>query len=320
MLSEHIADWLLADPEPALRWRTLRELLSRPVDDPDVQQTRAALAYSPAAQALFASMHPDGYWRVKHYRTKAWVGAGVRYADFSTTHFVLSYLAELGLDRSEPRVALAAERYLDLQLADGDWADADWKGRHYSCLLGQNLRTFCRLGYGADPRVQRTVDLLLSTNRPDGGYLCDMHEGKYVHKAVKSCIRGSVKVLLAFSEMPETWTQPRVRTLVGYFMNRGGIYRSGSRALVNRDMAQLAFPTTWRASLWEVLYALGRMGYGADERLSDAWAELEKHALPDGSYRLDWTPAKPWAAGVRDERNTWVTLYALLARQYAGRL
>jgi hypothetical protein len=370
MPTQAMIDWLLVSPEPALRWRTLMELLDYPVDDPKVVKARADIPTSPTVRALLASMHPDGYWQVKHYGTKEWIGAGVRYADFSTTHFVLSYLAELGFggtsvvgsgngglqltelgfERShlaelglggspsadfrsgvshkiEPRfgdptarVALAAERYLALQLPDGDWADADWPHRHFSCLLGQNLRTFVRLGYRDDPRVQRTLDLLLATERPDGGYLCDMHEGKYATRPVKSCIRGSIKVLLALAELPETWNHPRVQALVGYFLKRGGIYRSGSRTLVNRDMAQLTFPSTWRASLWEVLYALSRMGYGADERLVDAWAELEKHALPDGSYRLDWTPAKPWAAGVRGERNCWVTLYALLAKKYAGRL
>ncbi|MHB1354458.1 MAG: prenyltransferase/squalene oxidase repeat-containing protein [Anaerolineae bacterium] len=320
MKTQQLIEWLLASPEPALRARVLRELLDRPADDPELLQSRAAIPDSPTAQALLAAMHPDGYWRVKHYRNKEWIGAGVRYADFSTTHFVLSYLAELGFGAHIDQVARAAERYLDLQQSDGDWADVDWPHRHYSCLLGQNLRTFVRLGYRDDPRVQRAIDLLLATERPDDGYLCDMHEGKYATRAVKSCIRGSVKVLLALAELTETWDYPRVQALVGYFLKRGGIYRSGSRTLVNRDMADATFPTTWRASIWEVLYALSRMGYGADERLDDAWAELDTHALPDGSYRLDWTPGKPWAAGVRGERNAWVTLYALLAKKHAGRL
>ena len=330
MVSQQVLDWLPADPEPALRWRTLTELLGRPGDDPEVLQARAEITHSPTAQGLLAAMHPDGYWRVKHYRKKEWIGAGVRYADYATTHFVLSYLAELGLGVSEkaelgfggPReqVALAAERYLNLQLPDGDWADAGQAKRRMSCLLGQNLRTFCRLGYRDDPRVQRTLSLLLAAERPDGGNLCDIHEGKNASKAVKSCIRGSVKVLLALAELPETWGHPRVQALIGYFLDRGGIYRSGSRTLVNRDMAGLSFPTAWRANIWEVLYALSRMGYGADEHLADAWAELDKHALPDGSYHLDWTPAKPWAAGVRGERNAWVTLYVLLAKKHAGRL
>ena len=97
MESQRLVDWLLATPEPALRWRTFTELLDRPADNSEVLQARSAIPDSPTVKALLASMHPDGYWRVKHYRTKEWIGAGVRYADFSTTHFVLSYLAELGL-------------------------------------------------------------------------------------------------------------------------------------------------------------------------------------------------------------------------------
>ncbi|MHB9031506.1 MAG: hypothetical protein ACYC6L_00515 [Anaerolineae bacterium] len=32
------------------------------------------------------------------------------------------------------------------------------------------------------------------------------------------------------------------------------------------------------------------------------------------------TPARPWPAGERGQPNRWVTLYALLAKKYAGRL
>ncbi|MCE5257994.1 MAG: hypothetical protein LLG44_02920 [Chloroflexi bacterium] len=315
-----LVSWLLSSTEPALRWRTRRELLDLPDSDPLVAADRAALPDAPTARALLAGMRPDGTWQVRHYRTKEWIGADVRYADFSTTHFVLSYLAELGLDRSHPAVTLAAERYLALQRDDGDWADAGSHYTHFSCLLGQNLRTFTRLGYRADPHIQRALDLLLATERPDGGYLCDMHEGRYATRAVKSCIRGSVKVLLALAELPETWSHPRASRLVDYFLERGGIYRRGTRTLVNRDMAATYFPTTWRANIWEVLYALSVMGYGADERLADAWMELDKHRAADGAYILDWTPAKPWAAGVRGQPNEWVTLYALLAKKYAGKL
>ena len=53
-----------------------------------------------------------------------------------------------------------------------------------------------RLGYRGDPRVQKAIDLMLSTARPDGGYLCDLHE-KPNRRPPKSCVRGSAKALLA---------------------------------------------------------------------------------------------------------------------------
>ena len=131
--------------------------------------------------------------------------------------------AELGLDRDNPQISKAVERYLSLQENDGDFYG------HFSCLLGYNIRTFLMLGYCKDARVQNSIDLLLSTEREDGGYLCDMHEGKYKTKSVKSCVRGSVKALLAFSNLPEYWDARKQSSISRssyhyYYPSRGNIH------------------------------------------------------------------------------------------------
>jgi hypothetical protein len=302
--------WLLEEDNPSVQFRTLKELLDYQEKTPEVRRARAALLSSPPVQSLLASMHPDGYWLQKNARTKEVVGDGVLYDAFATTHFCLAYLAELGLDRIQPQVEKAAERYLDLQQSDGDWY------RHFSCLLGYNIRTFALLGYRKDRRLRRALELLAGTQRQDGGYLCDLHEGK--RKIVKSCIRGSVKALLAFSEFPNYWEHPRCKELVDYFLRRGGIFQSAHPNIpVNQDMQRLSFPITWRANGWEVLYALSKMGYGRDERLQAAWTELENRADAQKRFPLDWTPAQsPWKVGKRGELNKWITFYVEAARKH----
>jgi hypothetical protein len=304
--------WLLQDDDPSMRWRTLRELLGVEDDAPEVRRAKSAILQSIPVCNLMEKMAPDGYWLQKHPRTKVNIGDGVNYGSFATTHFCLAYLAELGLDRAQPQVDKATERYLNLQKPDGDWLG------HYSCLLGYNIRTFVLLGYRYDERLKRSIELMLHTIRTDGGYLCDFHEGKHKTKQGKSCIRGSVKCLLAFAELPEYWDHPRCKQLVGYFLHRGGIYRSNHPGIfVNQDMERLSFPITWRANLWEVLFALSKMGHGNDERLQDAWNKLESRADEAGRYKLDWTPTEcAWKVGKRDEINKWITFYTLLAEKY----
>jgi hypothetical protein len=307
-----IIHWLLQDDDPSMQWCTRRELLDAGVDLPEVKQAKSAIYQSTAVLGLLEKMHPDGYWLQKNPRTKVNVGDDVLYGSFGTTHFCLAYLAELGLDRSHTQVEKAAERYLSLQKTDGDWLN------HYSCLFGYNIRTYVRLGYRKDARIERSIELLLQTVREDGGYLCDWHGGKYKTRQVKSCIRGAVKCLLAFAELPEYWEHPRCRQLVEYFLNRGGIYRSQNHDIfVNDDMKRHAFPIIWRANIWEILYALSKMGYGNDERLNSAWNELESRADETGRYKLDWTPTEcPWKVGERGEVNKWITFYVLLAEKY----
>lgn len=309
--------WLLEDDDPSLNFRALTELLGADEAD-EIQRLKSAILASRPVRSLLESMHPDGYWLQRNPRTRRFVGDGAEYGSFATTHFCLAYLSELGLDRAQPEVERAADRYLALQDPDGDWG---WdRYRHLSCLLGYNIRTFVRLGYRDDPRLGRALELLLETPREDGGYLCDMHEGKYKTRSVKSCFRGSVKALLAFSELPETWDHPRCQQLVAYFLSRGGIFRSAQPGVpVNDDMGRLSFPITWRANSWEVLYALSKMGYGRDERLQVAWTALGSRAGPTGRFPLDWTPSGcPWKVGKPGEPNKWITFYVELARKYQG--
>jgi hypothetical protein len=305
-------EWLLEDDNPSVQYRASKEVLNLDEDMPEVRQAKSNILQSQPVQTILDNMHPQGYWLQKNPRTQRIIGEGVEYGSFGTTHFCLAYLAELGLDRNQPQVEKAAERYIALQQPDGDW------NKHYSCLLGYNIRTLAHLGYRDDPRLKRSLELLIHTSREDGGYLCDWHEGKYKTRSVKSCIRGSVKALLAFSEFPACWDHPRCRQLVDYFLRRGGIFQSTHPGIpVNQDMLSLSFPITWRANAWEVLYALSKMGYGRDERLQAAWTLLENKADPAGRYPLDWTPTQcPWKVGERGEASKWITFYVEAARKH----
>lgn len=323
-----VIEWLLEPSEPSVRYRTLRELLDIAPSDSEVQAAQWAIAESPPVVQLLAKMHPDGYWLQKNPSSGRLIGDGVEYGSFGTTHFCLAYLAELGLERTHPQVLLAAERYLSLQQPDGDWL------LHFSCLYGYNLRTYIMLGYRNDERVQKTIRLMEGAVRSDGGYLCDMHapaadrlpaavERPAAKRTPKSCIRGSLKALAAFSALgPAYWSHPTCLKLVDYFLSRGGIYqRRQPDQLVNKDVGAAIFPIHWRAGLVEVLYHLSVMGYGNDPRLERAWQLLESKTDESGRYRLDWSPAQnPWNVGKRGAANKWITLYALLAKKAAARL
>ena len=162
-------EWLLETENPSVRFRALDELLGRG-ETAEALEAKRSIPSSAPVLSLLGKMHPDGYWQQKNQQNGRVLGEGTEYGSFGTTHFCLAYCAELGLDKSHPLVAKAAERYLGLQQEDGDWQG------HMSCLYAYNIRTFVKLGYRGDQRVQRAIDLLLETVRPGGGYLCDMHE------------------------------------------------------------------------------------------------------------------------------------------------
>lgn len=312
MISDSIKSWLLEPSDPSVRYRTYVELLGALADEPEVAQARRAIPTSTAVQQILDKMNPEGYWVQRNPRTHATVGDGVEYGSFATTHFCLSYLAHLGMNRQDSKVALAANRYLDLMQPDGDWY------KHFSCLYGYNMQTFIMLGYRKDKRLQRSVKLLLDSVRSDGGYLCDMHEAKTGRRQAKSCMRGSLKALTAFCELgPQYWEHPSCKKLINYFLDREGIFAMKDlQRPVNNDVQMMIFPFHWRAGLVEVLYTLSRMGYGKDPRLDRAWKLLATKADRTGKYILEWTPTQSlWKTGKRGQPNKWLTLYALLAKK-----
>jgi hypothetical protein len=145
-----------------------------------------------------------------------------------------------------------------------------------------------------------------------------MHEAKKGRRQVKSCIRGSLKALTAFCELgPQYWDHPNCKKLIGYFLDRGGIFSlKDPQRPVNDDVQMMIFPFHWRAGLVEVLHTLSRMGYGKDPRLDRAWKLLATKADRTGKYILEWTPTQSlWKVGKRGQPNKWMTLYALLAKK-----
>lgn len=315
MAKQEVISWLLEESNPSVRYRTLVELLDYKENDSEVVDSMKLIPNTKDVKNLFSKMHPDGYWLQKNPRTKQILGDGVAYGSYATTHFILSYLAELGLTKENEIVAKAAERYLSLQAEDGDW----WL--HMSCLIGYNIHTFIKLGYKDDIRVKKALDFLLNQELPDNGYLCDMHIKKYKTKLPKSCIRGSAKALTAFSLVQDLYEHERVKKLLEYFLDRNAIYKSKDlNQFVNKDVIRFTYPITWGTNTYEILLALSRMGFGNDKRLDDAWEFMKSRETENGRYILDYSPGQsPWKVGKKGEENKWITFYVLLAEKYRSR-
>jgi hypothetical protein len=309
-----VLDWLLERDDPSVRYRTLVDLLDSPADDAAVLEGRARIPENAAVRKIFGKMHPDGYWL---NRGK---GDGVAYANSASTHFVLAFLAELGMDRSDARIAKAVERYLSLQPPDRPnlrrWEIPPDYRNHQSCLYAYNLRTFVMLGYRDDPRVQQRTEVLLKDVRSDGGYLCDRPSFTV---RTKSCIRGSIKALTAFAALPELWSTSRCQDLIDYFLRRRVFFRmSRPQEVIRGELTRTAFPFSSNGSLLEPLYALSVMGYGQHPALQEAWAQLETKRDTQGRYILDSHPTTPFDPGPKGQGNKWVTLYAYLALKHAA--
>jgi hypothetical protein len=277
-----------------------------------VKETKKGIEDSKPVVRIFKKMHPDRYWL---HRGK---GAGIEYACSASTHYVLSYLAELAMRRDDKRIEDAVERYLSLREPDkpdpAPWQIPPDYRNHQSCLYAMNLRTFQMLGYGNDERIAVRKNVLLEDTRFDGGYLCDRPSFK---ETTKSCIRGSIKALMAYSHYPDLWSHQRCKELVDYFLKRRVAYKTTNpEQLVRGEMFRLMFPFIHNGNLIEPLYALSKMGYGNRPELNDCWDQLERKMLDDGRMPIDRAPVTIFKSGVNGKPNKWITFYAYMTLKY----
>lgn len=295
--------WLLEEDNPAIRFRTLTELLEKKPSVEERREQKSAIQSSKAVRRFFETMEDNGDWLVDGKNQR---GTG---SENIGPGFCISHLAELAVDRGYPPMDLAVTRFLS-RLKDSRFGD-------YPCGDALWLRAVILAGYRHHPVVQLAVKRMVDCVRWDGGCLCARPS---FSDANKSCLHGSQNMLMALAELPELWDASQCRMLVDYFLERRLYFRRKNHTEKPRGDLRAIFPFNLRQGLLEPLYALSKMGYGDRDELADAWTLLEARRTSDGRYILDWTPPRTYLkGGRRGKPSKWVTLYALLAKAHRNR-
>lgn len=167
-------DWLLEADQPWVRFWTLRDLLGRPADEPDVVAAhRDTLAY-PGVRAILAGLAD-------------WPGEALnRHNDAGHPLHKLSLLADLGLTAADPDLAPILDRVLANQSPEGPFTvnlrvnerfggDGQDHPGWMACDAPTVLAALLDFGLGDDPRVRRALDHLLGLAE-DNGWRCVVAE------------------------------------------------------------------------------------------------------------------------------------------------
>lgn len=318
-MDENALAWLLESNNPAVRYRTLTELLDRPHTDATVIEERDSARSMPEIEELFQRRSEDGYWYFIDSHTRQEIKDPLHEKNIYYMSAVLQYCAEFGLDASDERPTKAIHRFLT------EIDDIKNEKLREPCKYTQFIRSLVMMGYRDHPGVQRLIDHLQKSIRWDNGYLCDRMERKRKTRPVKSCVLGTQPALLAFSSLPELWDTDQYKRLIEYFLRRDLLYRTDRPdELVHRHIDRAQFPFGF-GGLLGILFSLSKMGYGSRRELRAAWNVLEGKRLPNGRYIVD--TKSPYATdprnrlpflGKRHGESKWVTFYALVARKDAG--
>lgn len=285
--------WLLGEEQPAVRYRALTELLGRSPEDPEVRDARLALRERGWGPQILSERDASGGWRdgPSQYRPK-----------YSSTHWRMLVLSDLGLTRKDPGIAAACERWMGGFATKRGGLGGNSAGTPHYCVAANMARALVRFGYADDPRVRRTFEWLTETADPKGGWSC-FGSGRNLD---------SWEALDAFAVYPRVhWTPTMsdcVERGVEFFLERE-LYRQGARYA---PWFRTHYPPHYYYDLLVGLDSVTALGFGSDPRLEFALTWLRGKRRRDGRWNLDaihpdveGAPAAWLAAHPRDRPTPW---------------
>lgn len=182
-MSNNVVDWLLEKQNPAIRYRTLTELLDTPKSDSASSLLYSSLWETKDVQKMLARQNDTGVWA--HDEKEYGAHTSLRY---------LTAFAEYGF-RQDKRLDKAAA-YAVHFLHEKETADLahDYSG----CSNALVLRALVMLGYHQDTQVIALVERYVATQLCDGGFMCQRLLAQKPNR--KGCYKASVAALLLYAE------------------------------------------------------------------------------------------------------------------------
>jgi len=304
-----LINWLFDTGGPTIRYRTLVELLDKPWDDPEVQTAWAMIPDYPSLAALLAAQRSEGYWIQRDFYIPK----------HSSTFWVLSVLADLGLSRENSHIQRGIEFMFTQQRPDGGFcrqrrvSGKDWvrDEQPEPCTQARIVRFLIQFGYGQDPRTRLAIDWLLEEQQSDAMWLCS-------HARGRGCLRATLDFLRATALDPATATLPtvaRVALVVADLLLEPNM----DRYHVSNEWLTLTYPY-FGYSLIIALDTLARFGFTpAHMKIANSVEYLLSRRHPDGSWSLDERVERcPLDFGKPGEPNPCLTLEALVALKRLG--
>ncbi len=188
------------------------------------------------------------------------------------------------------------------------------------------------LGYD-DPRLKKAYQWMARTVTGDGIAPMQDRDAAIRYYAGKCgptfacgannklpCAWGGVKVMLAFSKLPEDQRTPLIKKAIQQGVNfffsidpMTAAYPTGYAEKPSGNWWKFGFPVFYITDLLQLAESLVRLGYGNDPRLSSTLDFIREKQDREGRWLLEYDyTGKTWIDfGKKKQPNKWVTLRAL---------
>lgn len=172
---------LLSDPSPCLRYLVLRDLLKRPIEDPEVKELLKLREEDLLITELVKLQKSSGAWDAFSFNRIA-LGDNIH-----ITSMALQRLGYLGFDLKYSFVKKGAEFIFSQQQEDGSWLmpgknQSVDEEKGYQMMPIQTaipLLGLVMCGYAEDKRAEQAYEWLISKRLDDGAWPVGIASGNY---------------------------------------------------------------------------------------------------------------------------------------------
>jgi len=316
-----LVEWLLEPDQPAVRYRTLVDLLGRRESDPEVRAARSKIARTGWAHDQLRQQGPHGIWERRDPKNaEEWINF-LYYPKYLSSNWRALVLADLGLQRTNPAIRRLAEQIFAYKLRLSSLVNFY---HEEACASANTARMLTRFGYGDDFRVRKLFDWLLEDQRENGGWNCAQDAP------------GTLDVwepLAAFAALPRAQRSPRIERAVErgieFYLDRK-LMQEGQRY---PPWLRLHYPNHYFYDFLIGLDLATELGFADDRRLRPALDLLRQKRHADGTWWID--RAHPDVSGPKSPQyrrgvtpliieppgrpSKWITLKALRVLQRVDR-
>ena len=321
LFNSDIAEWLLEENNPSVRYYTLVDLFEKDIKAKDVKETKENIMLEGNVPKILNKQKEGGYWvdQENFYVNTKYKG----------TVWSLIVLAELNADGKDNRINQTCEYILKISQdrKSGGFShrgNLNEGGSHdhiIPCLTGNMIWALIRFGFLEDPRVKQGIDWILKYQRLDDGIERAPQEWPYERYkncwGKHTCHMGVIKNLKALAEIP-----PKKRTAgINNFIDKAAEYVLNHRIykqshnlneVAKQEWTQFGFPLMWKIDALEVLDILTKLGYH-DDRMQDAIDLVVSKQEKNGRWILEKTFNGRVQVNIeqKDKESKWITLLAL---------
>jgi hypothetical protein len=210
--------------------------------------------------------------------------------DYGNPYWDLFFLADLGLTSEDVKLNSEIDGFLMSQSAQGTFMTENGMQPTYYCKSAILLSAIARMGYQNDLHIKKFNQLLLSSQRLDGGWYCNPnHNIGAVLQYEPSCPQDNLNILLLLGQYEEYRQNARFNGAIDLLLNHWEMRNTGQQIVyfgVGRRYQALYYPAT-RYGILRVLDALSLFPYALKKASFHSMLEFVHHKAVDGKYTVE---------------------------------